>query len=75
MPWDFHIHIVKDGQCHVMMALLNTRMRVVVRGSDMGYKDWQGEVKWRFKIEEYKARASTNGKWKKENVKENKVKI
>ena len=40
MPWDFHIHIVKDGQCHVMVALLNTRMRVVVRGSDMGNKGW-----------------------------------
>ena len=40
MPWAFHIHIVKDGQCHVMVALLNTRTRVVVRGSDMGYKGW-----------------------------------
>ena len=40
MPWAFHIHIVKDGQCHVMVALLNTRTRVVVRGSDMGNKGW-----------------------------------
>ena len=40
MAWAFNIHIVNDGPCHVMMALLNTRTKVVVRGSDMGYKDW-----------------------------------